>query len=56
MTYGKNATGTRDELYDLVSVLYHAMQGAETYIFYTEDADFSSDPELAGPIFPGRPR
>jgi hypothetical protein len=24
-------TGTRDTVYDLVSIIYHALQGAETY-------------------------
>ncbi len=31
-------TGTRDVIYDLVSVLYHALQGAETYDQYIKDA------------------
>lgn len=38
-------TGTRDEHYDLVSVLYHALQGADTIDQYTEDA--AGDQELA---------
>ena len=40
------ATGERDELYGLVSVLYHALQGAETYARYVEDARRSGDDEL----------
>lgn len=27
-------TGTRDVTYDLISVIYHALQGAETYQMY----------------------
>jgi len=32
------ATGTRNETYDLISVLYHALQGAENCQTYTRDA------------------
>jgi rubrerythrin len=39
--------GTRDELYDLISVLYHTLQGAETYLQYIEDAEQTGDNELA---------
>lgn len=38
-------TGTDDNLYNLVSVLYHALQGAETYDKYISDA--GGDQELA---------
>ncbi len=38
MTTEQSITGTRDVVYDLVSVLYHALQGAETYERYAEDA------------------
>ena len=31
MSLGREITGTRDTTYNLVSVLYHALQGAETY-------------------------
>ena len=41
------ATGERDEVYGLVSVLYHALQGAETYAQYVEDARKSGDHELS---------
>lgn len=37
---------TSDALYGLVSVLYHALQGAETYADYGEDAEESGDEEL----------
>lgn len=32
-------TGTRDVTYDLISVIYHALQGAQTYQIYANDAD-----------------
>ena len=32
-------TGTRDTTFNLVSVLYHALQGAETINMYVSDAD-----------------
>lgn len=31
-------TGTRNETYDVISVLYHALQGAEQCQIYTQDA------------------
>jgi rubrerythrin len=40
-------TGTRDETYDLVSILYHALQGAETYDQYISDAEQRGDEDLA---------
>jgi rubrerythrin len=40
-----NSTGTRDATYNLISVLYHALQGAETYGQYASDA--GSDQDLA---------
>jgi|SoiMethySBSTD1v2_1073268.scaffolds.fasta_scaffold04581_16 hypothetical protein len=36
----------RDEVYGLISVLYHALQGAETYARYCEDARRAGDDEL----------
>ena len=33
----EQATGTRDETYNLVSVLYHALQGAQTSIQYVQE-------------------
>jgi hypothetical protein len=44
---GTGVTGERDELYGLVSVLYHALQGADTYARYVEDARRSGDDELS---------
>jgi rubrerythrin len=40
-------TGTSDRAYDLVSVLYHALQGAETYDRYVADAEANGDKALA---------
>lgn len=40
-------TGTRDETYNLVSILYHALQGAETYDQYISDAEGRGDQDLA---------
>ncbi len=41
-------TGARDTTYNLVSILYHALQGAETYQQYVRDAgQGSGDQELA---------
>lgn len=44
---GKEITGTRDTVYDLISIIYHALQGAETYGTYVADADEMGDAELA---------
>ena len=40
-------TGTLDPVYDLISVAYHALQGAETYEQYAQDAQQQGDQELA---------
>ena len=44
---GALRSGTPDEHYNLVSVLYHALQGAELYAEYAEDAERAGDTELA---------
>lgn len=36
----------RDEIYGVVSVLYHALQGADTYRQYIDDARRAGDEEL----------
>jgi hypothetical protein len=46
-TSSESVTGERDELYGVVSVLYHALQGAETYSKYISDARNAGDSELA---------
>ena len=40
-------TGTTDITYNLISVLYHALQGGETYAMYARDAQQTGDHELA---------
>lgn len=40
-------TGVRDATYNLISVVYHALQGAETYKMYEEDVEGTQDTELA---------
>ena len=45
MTSTQQQTGTHDAVYDLVSVLYHSLQGAENYAQYASDA--GGDQELA---------
>jgi hypothetical protein len=40
-------TGERDEHFDLISVLYHALQGAETTARYVHDAERRGDEQLA---------
>ncbi len=47
MTYGKSASGTSDELYDLVSVLHHALREVRALERYGEDARLGGDAELA---------
>ena len=37
----------KDEHYDLISVLYHALQGDETLARYIEDAENADDQDLA---------
>jgi hypothetical protein len=44
---GEEQTGERDENYDLISVLYHALQGADTIGKYLRDAQQADDEELA---------
>ena len=41
-----NNTGTSNPEYNLISVLYHALQGAELYEKYARDA--GGDQDLAG--------
>lgn len=43
---GAARTGERDEHYDVISVLYHALQGAETCEQYISDARSARDQEL----------
>lgn len=43
---GKSVTGVSDDVYNLVSILYHDLQGSENYARYAEDAERSGDAEL----------
>jgi hypothetical protein len=47
MTNETGNTGTGDVTYNLVSILYHALQGAETYEQYIADAQEDGDQDLA---------
>lgn len=47
MASSEQATGSSDSVYDLVSVLYHALEGAATYAGYIQDAEKAGDNELA---------
>ena len=40
-------TGTRDVEYNLISIAYHALQGADTMDAYVSDAEQSGDRDLA---------
>jgi hypothetical protein len=40
-------TGTENSHYNLVSILYHALEGASVYEGYIEDAEQAGDQELA---------
>lgn len=44
---GKQSTGTPDPTYNLVSVMYHALEGASTVDQYIADAKQAGDKELA---------
>jgi hypothetical protein len=44
---GERATGTPNTIYDLSSVLYHALEGGASYDTYIEDAEREGDQELA---------
>jgi hypothetical protein len=47
MDYGQMATGTRDEHYNLVSVLYHALREADNCDQYALDAEAAGNERLA---------
>jgi hypothetical protein len=44
---GERATGTPNTIYDLSSVLFHALEGGASYDIYIEDAEREGDQELA---------
>ena len=43
---GEQVTGTKDENYDVISVLYHCLQAASSVDQYISDAEESGDREL----------
>ena len=43
----EHATGTPDPTYNIISVIYHGLQGAETCEQYIRDAEGAGDSELA---------
>lgn len=47
MTDSQGNTGTQDVHYNLVSILYHALQGAETHDQYIKDAEQGGNQDLA---------
>jgi hypothetical protein len=47
MSTSKGSTGTPDITYNLISIAFHALQGAETYDQYIQDAQQAGDQELA---------
>ncbi|MDQ3926423.1 MAG: hypothetical protein M3272_05485 [Actinomycetota bacterium] len=47
MDFGEQTTGTRDEHYNLISVLYHALHSAENCETYVLDAEAAGDDRLA---------
>ena len=47
MSQSSTPTGVSNNVYNLVSILYHDLQGAENYARYAADAEQSGDQELA---------
>ena len=47
MVDGERVTGTRDEHYNLVSVLYHTLEEGDVLEQYVRDAEQADDSELA---------
>lgn len=47
MTNGEQVTGTRDEHFNLVSVLYNTLQEGDVLQRYIQDAEQANDPDLA---------
>ena len=45
--FGERTTGTKDEHYNLISVLYHALHGADNCDHYAMDTEASGDERLA---------
>jgi rubrerythrin len=47
MSNEEKATNTSNAYFNLVSVLYHALEGARTYAIYVRDAQNAGDQEMA---------
>ena len=47
MSMEQQRTSTNNLYYDLVSVLYHALEGGQTYATYIQDAQQAGDQQLA---------
>ena len=47
MNAGERTTGTHDEHYNLISILYHALHGAENCEVHATDAEAAGDTDLA---------
>ena len=48
MAEGERATGTPNTIYDLSSILFHALEGGASYDTYIRDAEREGDQQLAG--------
>jgi hypothetical protein len=46
MATSEPMTGTRDAQYNVISVLYHALQGADTCATYLQGAEHAGDQDL----------
>lgn len=44
---GQSSTGTPNMTYNLVSVMYHTLQGAETYQKFIQDAESAGNQDVA---------
>ncbi len=47
MAQSQGSTGTQDTHYNIISVLYHALQAAETIDQYIQDAEQSGNQDIA---------
>lgn len=43
----QSKTGTSNQMYNLVSIMYHSLKGAQVYDSYIRDAEQSGDRDLA---------
>ncbi|WP_066380361.1 MULTISPECIES: hypothetical protein [unclassified Anabaena] len=47
MNKAESNTGTKNEHFDLISVIYHSLEGAAVYEQYVQDANACGDKDLA---------